>query len=526
MTTIGESIKITDNSAVVIPETNLTLTYRQLSSYIGNFQTLFNSNESPLFNSKKQLTIATALPNGLEFLVAFLGTTISGNVIAPLNSNYKQSEFEFYLDDLKADAIIVPQGIKLNSEVIKAVSKFPEILIVEIFESPERSTVDFAVYYHEKIKFTSKVKTAFQNSTKQYHNARATDNQVAMILHTSGTTSRPKQVPLTHLNLTTSFKNIANTYDLSPKDRSYVVMPLFHVHGLIGSLLSTLYSQGTVIIPEKFSAKKFWDDFVTHKANWYSAVPTIHQILLNVPKPSKIPDIRFIRSCSSALAPATFEKLEKHFEAPIVEAYAMTEAAHQMTSNNIPSKGQRKPGTVGQPQGVEVVVLDDAGKILPQGQIGEVSIKGLNVTKGYINNPTANKENFTAEGYFRTGDQGKFDKDGFLSLTGRLKELINRGGEKISPVELDGILLHHPSINEVVFFGASDEKYGQAVQVAIVLKDGAKLTEEDVKEYLKDKVAAFKIPTKVFIVDVLPKTATGKIQRRKIAEFFAPKAKL
>jgi acyl-CoA synthetase (AMP-forming)/AMP-acid ligase II len=525
MTTIGELIKVTDNVAVVLPETNLSLTYKDLSSFVANFQALFFDQESPLFNQKKQLTIATALPNGLEFLVAFLGTTIAGNVIAPLNANYKQAEFEFYLGDLQADAILVPQGIKLDSELLKAASKFPETHIVEIFYTPARATVDVALYVHNKIKFATETSRALVNTLGSF-DSNVDENLVAMILHTLGTTSRPKQVPLSHLNLTTSFKNIARTYDLSPADNTYVVMPLFHVHGLIGSLLSTLATQGTVIVPEKFSAKRFWDDFVKYKANWYSAVPTIHQILLNVPKPSKLPNIRFIRSCLAALAPATFYKLEKHFEAPILEAYAMTEALHQMTSNNLPSKGKRKPGTVGQGQGVEVVVLNDAGQILPQGEIGEVSIKGKNVTKGYMHNPQANKENFTADGYFRTGDQGKFDEDGFLILTGRLKELINRGGEKISPIELDGVLLHHPAVDEVVFFGAADEHYGQKVQAAIVLKQGAKLTESEVKDYMKDKVAPFKLPTKVFIVDSLPKTATGKIQRKKIAEFFAPKSKL
>lgn len=524
MSTISKAIQISDNSAVIIPESNLNLTYRQLSSFVGNFQQLFHHPSSPLYNSKKQLTIATSLPNGLEFLTAFLGTTISGNVIAPLNSQYKQAEFEFYLDDLKADAIIVPQGIKLNSEVIKAVKKFPDTKIVEIFYSPERFTVDIAVYEDQFIQFATTIYQPFDNKLYQFSYDLALEDKVAMILHTSGTTSRPKQVPLTHLNLTTSFKNIIKTYDLSPSDNSYVVMPLFHVHGLIGSTLSTLASQGTIIVPQKFSAGKFWEEFIKYGATWYSAVPTIHQIMLNVPKPTTLPKIRFIRSCSSALAEATFHKIEAHFNAPVLEAYAMTEASHQMSSN---TKEKRKPGTVGQGQGVEVVILDDSGKKLPQGVIGEVSIKGANVTKGYMNNPKANKENFTEDGYFRTGDQGKYDEEGFIVLTGRLKELINRGGEKISPIELDGILLHHPSVNEAVFFGAEDSKYGQIVQAAVVLKKGKKLTEQEVKDFMREKVASFKVPSKVFIVESIPKTATGKVQRRKVAEYFAiPKSKL
>lgn len=528
MSTITSLLEVSNRSAVVIPEYDLSLTYHELSSLVGNYQNLFNATKSPLFNTgKKQLTIATSLPNGLEFLVAFLGVTTAGHIIAPLNSNYKQSEFEFYLSDLQADAVVVPRGIKPDSEIVRAIRAANDnILIIEIYFSNQssRSTIDFDIFNKSGKIYESISHPVFINKSNQFSGG-AKENDTAMILHTSGTTSRPKQVPLSHLNLTTSFKNIANTYKLSPKDRTYVVMPLFHVHGLIGSLLSTLSTQGTVIVPQKFSATKFWDDFIKYEANWYSAVPTIHHILLNVPKPARLPNIRFIRSCSSALAPAIFHKIEEHFQAPVLEAYAMTEAAHQMTSNNLPP-GKRKPGTVGQGQGVEIVILDDSGKKLPQGEIGEVSIKGKNVTKGYMNNPKANEENFTSDGYFRTGDQGKFDEDGFLILTGRLKELINRGGEKISPVELDGVLLHHQAVSEVVFFGASDLKYGQVVHVAIVPKKGQNLTEKEVQNYLKDKVAPFKVPEKVFIVDNLPKTATGKIQRRKIAEFFAPKSKL
>ncbi len=202
----------------------------------------------------------------------------------------------------------------------------------------------------------------------------------------------------------------------------------------------------------------------------------------------------------------------------------MTEASHQMTSNNLPP-GERKPGTVGQGQGVEIVILNDQGKILPQGSIGEVSIKGSNVTHGYANNPKANAESFT-NGYFRTGDQGYLDGDKFLVLTGRIKELINRGGEKISPIELDGVLLGHPKVDEAVAFGVPDEKYGQAVNAAIVLKKGEELSAKELQSFVGEKLAKFKVPTKFFFIDKLPKTATGKIQRRKIAEVFASKSKL
>ncbi|EDO17563.1 hypothetical protein Kpol_534p44 [Vanderwaltozyma polyspora DSM 70294] len=531
----NDTFRVSDNVAIVVPETGVQVTYRDLSHMVGHFQTMFEDPESPLYDVVgRQSSIAISMRNGLEFIVAFLGTTMDAKIGAPLNSQYKSEEFDFYLNDLKSKVICVSKGTVANStkaEIVKSAKKF-DCFIAELSFNKERFRVEYDIYSpkdgYNKLVYSSLNNARFVNHNATHFPGFARSSDVALILHTSGTTSKPKTVPLLHLNIVRSTLNISNTYKLTPKDRSYVVMPLFHVHGLIGVLLSTFRTQGSVVVPEKFSAKRFWDDFITYECNWFSCVPTISMIMLNMPKPDKMPFIRFIRSCSSALAPAIFTKLEKEFNAPVLEAYAMTEASHQMTSNNLPP-GKRKPGTVGQPQGVEVVILNDEDQILPQGSIGEVSIRGENVTLGYANNPKANEENFTRrKNYFRTGDQGFFDPEGFLVLTGRIKELINRGGEKISPVELDSIMLSNSKINEAVAFGVSDEKYGQVVQAAVVLKPGNKMDYQELKEFMSTKVASFKIPIKVYFVDKLPKTATGKIQRRIIAEAFAEpkKAKL
>lgn len=340
-------------------------------------------------------------------------------------------------------------------------------------------------------------------------------------------------------------RNIVRTYELTPQDRTLLVMPLFHVHGLLCGLLATFLSGGVVVIPERFSASHFWSDFNENGCNWYTAgkfiqktgnfvsvisfslthylpyqsiVPTIHQILLRNP-PSKVPSIRFIRSCSSSLAPATFHALEEHFKAPVLEAYAMTEASHQMTSNPLPQYGPRKPGSVGLGQGVEVVILNEQGDPVEE---GEVCIKGANVTKGYLNNPEATAKSFTKDGYFRTGDQGKKDKDGYLVLTGRIKELINRGGEKISPLELDATLLSHPKVAEAVTFAVPDPMYGQEVHAAVVLKEKGQeaAIERELQAYCQTKVAKFKVPKRIYVTEVMPKTATGKIQRRVVSQTF------
>jgi oxalate---CoA ligase len=304
------------------------------------------------------------------------------------------------------------------------------------------------------------------------------------------------QVPLTHWNLFQTIVNIQATYDLTASHRTLLVMPLFHVHGLLAGFLTPLLSHGSIVIPSHFSASEFWNDFIEHKANWYTAVPTIHQILLKNPLPFPMPPIRFIRSCSSPLSPAVHKQLETLFGAPVLEAYAMTEAAHQMTSNPLPP-ASRKPGSVGLPQGIKLQIKDDEGNSLPQGAVGEVCIQGPNVTSGYLGDPKLIASPFTKDGYFRTGDQGYLDKDNYLFLTGRIKELINKGGEKISPIEIDNVFAHHPSVLEAVSFAMDDELYGQNVAVAIALKDGCTISTEDLLAWFGTRAAKFKIPQKV-----------------------------
>lgn len=288
--------------------------------------------------------------------------------------------------------------------------------------------------------------------------------------------------------------NLQTTYNLTSLDRTLLVMPLFHVHGLLAGFLSPLLSGGSVIVPPRFSASEFWHDFIVHGATWYTAVPTIHQILLRSSLPSPMPMIRFIRSCSSPLSPTVHSQLETTFGAPVLEAYAMTEAAHQMTSNPLPP-AKRKPGSVGIPQGLDLQITDDHGSVLPQGQIGEVCVLGSNVTRGYLGEGIPSP--FTKAGYLRTGDQGYIDQDGYLTLTGRIKELINKGGEKISPVEIDNLFAQHPKVAEAVSFAIDDDLYGQAVAVAVVMKKGTVSCTDELLLWLERRVAKFKIPKKV-----------------------------
>jgi acyl-CoA synthetase (AMP-forming)/AMP-acid ligase II len=449
-----------------------------------------------------QSTVSIVLPNGLEFLAAFLATTCAGAIAAPLNSAYKADEFKFYMEDAQSRAVIVPPGAHPAREAAAELN-------LPVWEARLDAAGGVQL---ERVSATS----SGAGSTRL---EGPSGDDVALFLHTSGTTSRPKGVPLSHANLMASIRNIVATYALAPDDCSLIVMPLFHVHGLIGATLSTFMSGGTVIVPPSFSATKFWPLVQEHRATWYSAVPTIHQILLSRADADQAPrsGLRFIRSCSAALAPAVFAQLEERFGAPVLEAYGMTEASHQMSSNPLPAEGARKPGTVGRGTGVEIVILDEQGNCLQSGQQGEVSIRGRNVMHGYRNNPEANASSFTA-GYFRTGDQGVLDAEGYLTLTGRLKELINRGGEKISPLEVDAVLLEHPAVKEAVSFAVPDPKYGEEVHGAVVLK--AEAEADELVAFCRDRLADFKVPKKIHIAEALPRTATGKIQRRHVAAHF------
>jgi oxalate---CoA ligase len=428
--------------------------------------------------------VSIALPNSYEFVVSFLASSYQRAIAAPLNSDYKQDEFEFYIDDLSSALAVVPRGsYDRDDPAIRAARKYKAAIAESYFDGK-----------HVILDVKEMGKLAEKSPQKV---AQAKPDDVALVLHTSGTTGRPKAVPLSHRNLTRTMKNIQDTYELTPEDRTLLVMPLFHVHGLLAGFLAPLRSGGSVIIPGAFSAHQFWNDFSTYKATWYTAVPTIHQILLKNPPPNPKPKIRFIRSCSSPLSPKTFHELENMYNAPVLEAYAMTEAAHQMTSNPLPHRGRRQPGSVGIGQGVEIAILDQDGNQVPQSSEGEICIRGENVTKGYLNNDKANKESFTKYRFFRTGDQGKMDNDGYVIITGRIKELINRGGEKISPIELDNVVTSHPNVGEAVSFAIPSELYGQEVGVAVVAKPGKNVSERDIIDFVASKTAKFKVPKRV-----------------------------
>lgn len=468
--------------------------------------------------------VALAFPNSIEFVVLFMAVMRARGVAAPLNAAYTAEEFEFYLGDSKSKLLLLPAEGNTAAETAAAKIGLPVAKCRFSILSEGTGSVEFV---SESPGFDLDLGLIGKGETDiEAELSSDIHDDMALFLHTSGTTSRPKGVPLTQLNLATSTLHIKETYEFSTSDATVITLPLFHVHGLVAGLLSSLISGASVVLPStgRFSASTFWTDMRTHGATWYTAVPTIHQILLerHANKPEdQYPELRFIRSCSASLAPIVLERVESAFGAPVLEAYAMTEASHQMTSNPLPHSGGRKAGSVGKATGIELTILDENGVPQSQGCTGEVCIRGANVTKGYQNNPEANESAFQF-GWFHTGDLGYLDEEGYLFLKGRIKELINRGGEKISPFEVDAVLLSHPFVAQAVAFAVPDEKYGEEVNAAVVPVEGVSIMEEDVISTCKKNLAAFKVPKRVFVTDSLPKTASGKIQRRVMAEHFGP----
>jgi acyl-CoA synthetase (AMP-forming)/AMP-acid ligase II len=326
-------------------------------------------------------------------------------------------------------------------------------------------------------------------------------------------------VPLRHRNLVASVANIIPSYGLTEHDVSLCVMPLFHVHGLVASALATLRSGGTVVVPQRFSPFEFWGLLGEHRVTWYSAVPTIHQLIVSRAAHgthTPLTSLRFARSCSSSLSPQLMDELENLLNVPVLEAYGMTEASHQMASNPLPP-GRRQPGSVGIGTGVEIAILGEHGDLLPADIAGEVAVRGPNVMDGYEANAAATEAAFCGD-WFRTGDQGTLDHDGYLMLQGRIKELIIRGGEKIAPREIDEILQRHPAVAEAVTFGMPHKTWGEEVAAAVVLK--GEVGKQDLADFCRQHLADFKIPRQLFFVDDIPRTSTGKIQRRHVAAAF------
>ncbi len=481
--------------AIIAESPALTLTYQQVSDQTEQLAARMRG-----AGLQPGDIVALVLPNGPAFVIVVLALVRAGLVAAPLDPAYPTFELRTFLDDFQPRAVIADDTS--SAAVLGAVAT--EVPVWNV-------TMDIS---------------GVVNISQLGESARGVPDtpyagDPALLLHTSGTTGLPKGVPLSHANVLLSALDIARHYALTAADRSLVVLPMHHGHGLIGATLSTLVSGGAVVVPPRFSASRFWAQFSKHGVTWFTAVPTIHEILLSRADRDGAPERggRFSRSCSAELAPTVQQRVEQRFGAPVLDAYGMTETAHQVASNPLPPR-QRKPGTVGFATGVEIAVVNDAGVQLAANHAGEVVVRGPTVTRGYRNNPEATAAAFIG-GWFRTGDIGVLDDDGYLALTGRIKDMINRGGEKISPTEIDDVLLSDPDVADAASFGVPDTKYGEEVWAAVVLRGEADAAA--VQDFSRSRLAAFKVPKVIRIVATIPKNSMGKVDRHALGQRFAPR---
>jgi acyl-CoA synthetase (AMP-forming)/AMP-acid ligase II len=451
--------------------------------------------------------VGIVLANGPAMASCFLAVAAHATA-APLNPGYREDEFDFYISDLKAKAVILAAG---DDTPARKVAEKHGATVIELAEDEGGPAGSFMLDVGGSIPDGA---------------PPADPSDIALVLHTSGTTSRPKIVPLSGANLAASAGHIATSLALKRGDRCLNIMPLFHIHGLMAAVSASMRAGASVHCAPGFNALRIFQQFEEVKPTWYTAVPTMHQAILGrAGRNKEVIDamkLRFIRSSSSSLPPQVMTELEAVFGCPVIESYGMTEASHQMSSNPLPPAA-RKPGTVGIAAGPEIRLMDAAGRFAAPGEAGEIVIRGPNVTAGYENNPKANAENFPDDPdggarWFRTGDEGRLDDDGYLSITGRLKEIINRGGEKIAPREVDEVLMDHEAVAQAVTFAVAHPKLGEEVGAAVVLGEGKSASEQELKDFVAGRLADFKVPRKLVILDEIPKGATGKLQRIGLAK--------
>ncbi len=499
-----------DRTALGSSDLKSSLSYRELASLVRSVTAQLRE-----FGLKRGDTVALFSDNSLEFVLGLLAVVSTGARVAPLNPALSLAELQTRLLQLSATAVLAAAHLSDKLKFVDTLAEGMHRWSLTVEGSGSSSVA--------QVVDSGRPSPA---AAMGHSNTPIASQDVALLMFTGGTTGQPKLVPLTHGNLAASLHNISSGYRLSPVDATLVVMPLFHGHGLIGALLATLYSGGSAYLPSTgvFSAHLFWPDVLRLGVTWYTAVPTIHRILANRAAKEFITScrvsLRFIRSCSAALDEELVLAVATAFQVPLVGAYGMTETAHQISSNPLPGEGLNAPSSVGLPTGVELRIVGDDGRDVAPGGVGEVWIRGATVCAGYWNNPEANSASFVA-GWFRTGDLGSRDANGYLFLRGRLKEMINRAGEKISPSDVDAALLSHPKVFEAATFGERDAVYGENVEAAVILHPGMAATEGELRDYCATRLSAFEVPAHIYIVNELPRTAKGSIDRHALAALFA-----
>ena len=480
---------------LVAPEAGRSLDYRQLARHARQLAAWLH-----LAGLRKGDKVGLFLPNGYQTTILFLSAMVSGFVIAPLNLLLFRKQLAYVLDHCDCKVLFTARAQEQQvAEALVDVPRKIEVVVIDP-DAPE-------LFLPRRLPRAPQVDIESADP--------------ALLIYTSGTTGKPKGALLSHRNLVSAARAVASWHRLGPRDRCLSSLPLYHVNGQVIATMTPFVSGGSTIVTHRFSVSSWWPTARQYRATWINMVPTIIAYLLNsVPagKPVRLPAVRFGRSASAPLSPDQHRAFERTFGIPVIEAMGMTESA-SVAFINPQDAGRRKYGTPGLPCGVEAKVVDpSSGAVLPELAEGEICLRGPNVMSGYYKSPAQTEEALDAEGWLRTGDLGYRDADGFFFITGRLKELISKGGEKIAPREIDEALLRHPAVLEAAAVGVPDPNYGQEVAAFVVLKPGASAREEDLRAFCLAELGPYKTPRVVRFVADLPKGPSGKVQRLQLAQ--------
>jgi len=494
--TLPELLDEADEHALALVNTSRQgLTYGQLRDQCGRMRDLLARRGIATHD-----TVAVALPNSAA-TAALLTALVSCCRVAPLNPASTRSEFAFALRDTSAKVLITSDPL---AEAIAAARDcgIETMRMLPVVARPGTFELECDT-------------SSFQRGAES---ALPEPDDIALVLHTSGTTARPKLVGITHRSLVLSARSVAETLQLGPADTCLSIMPLFHVHGFVAGLFASFARSATVCSAPGFYAMAFTSWLESSGASWYTAAPAMHQAILSRLRAGPLKRgqhrLRLIRSCSSTLYPKVWTELQSAFGVAVLNAYGMTEAAHQVSSVRWPGSSCT---SVGQSSGPDIGIMNSEGGLLPTGDVGEVVLRGPQIISAYLQPKEANGAAF-CRGWFRTGDKGYLDSSGALALTGRLKELIDCGGDKVSPYEVEEVLLRHPGVDQAVAFGRRDALRGEVVVAAVVMRDGWQVPERELLRLAAEHLARPKQPRRIVFLSRIPQAGTGKVQRLGLAQ--------
>ena len=498
----GHASRRGDRPFLVAPETGITYSYSDLARQAGRLAARLSTHGLGPGD-----IVGTLLHNGWQTTATFLGTMAKGYVCAPFNLLAQRTQLAYVIRHSECKRILTSTEHQAQAhEAIEACGRHVPLEVIDV-DAPEL--------------FVEPAGDSAGSPAPRRHGASSlTSDSPALLMYTSGTTGKPKGALLTHGNLLAAARSVAAWHGLKPSDRVLSSLPLYHINGQVIATITPFLSGGSIIAPHRFSVSNWWQMVKWHQPTWINVVPTIIAYLLNAAEPGanyRYPSVRFGRSASAPLPPDQHRAFEKTFGIPVIEAMGMTESASVVFCNPM-DPSRRKYGTPGLPCGVEARVVDKAGTVVGDNETGELMLRGPNVMREYYKLPEQTREAITADGWLHTGDLGHRDPDGFYFVTGRIKELIIKGGENIAPREIDEALLRHPSVLEAAAVGIPDRNYGQEILACVVLKAGATADEAELRSHCVRELGSYKTPREFRFVNELPKGPSGKVQRLKLAD--------